>query len=126
MGNIMFIILLIALLAIVNADRTWRIRHNKFPKYWTTFRRVGSITVKPANGRWTTTWTSKPRRFWLSSPWGTVRVSKQSGGGTWTRCVRRYWNMAGHLKAVQYKYIQGTLCRLGIRYYTSHASWRYP
>merc|ERR1712147_118056 len=122
----MLFILMIALLAIVEANRVWKVRRSKNGIVWhTTYTRFGSIKVLPASGKWVTSFRSRAKHFFWGFPWGTVRLYKQSGGGTWTRCVRKYWNLAGHLKTVTYSYSKSGRCTLGWKFPTGNSvgSW---
>merc|ERR1712014_520647 len=99
----------------VEATKTWTRRIHRGGLTWhIRYKRYGSLAVKSA--AWTTYYT-RQHRWWLSSPWGTVKLMKQrSASGAWTRCVRKFYNMASHLKSVTYSYTQTGRCHLGRKY----------
>merc|ERR1711885_129501 len=106
----MFVLLLIALLGFVSADKY-------YARGITKFHRVGSFAVVPASGHWTTYYTSPFYKYIWYWPWGKVQFSKKTGGGVWTKCVRKYWNILGKLKTVTYRYTKSRTCYFGKRWW---------
>merc|ERR1712147_119280 len=120
----MLLILMIALVALVQADKITYVKRKYGIFRWKTkYHRLGSLEVRPTLGKWLTYYTSRQHRWVFSWPFGTFRVYKQSGGGTWTRCVRKFWNLRGALKTVTYNFTNSGRCHLGIRRLTDKNSY---